>query len=246
MTLGTWRFLFLTAVGASAVGAGAARYGPLARRLRADQAAIALGEGDGARALDLLAGADAPPEPALQYHLGSALLLLDRPADAAHAFEVALADADEPELRRRLFHNLARARLDEAMASPTGGAAGAVIGSIEAARDALRLDPRSNGTRRNLALAERLLSMLPSPAVRDRGGRPLGGATGRSSASEPGSRGPTRNGGGGVSTMSAAEARVILDAVGSAQGLTSADPVARLLNEVGRIPATRSGRGPPW
>ena len=139
------------------------------------------------------------------------------------------------ELVRRALHNLALAGLrsaDEAEAGPAGVAA---LASVAAGREALRMDPRAEGTRWNLALAHRLLEGSrpeDSPRGGDRGAVAVGGAGSAAGASM---------GGGGA--MTAEDAERILDALRSGELGSLRRALSRTFESTGNH--TRM-RGPPW
>ena len=168
----------------------------------------------------------------LLYHLGSARADTGDPTGAVEAFEAALLEPASPEVRRRIFHNLARVRLVQALAAPPGEAIPPALASVVFGREALRLRPDAAETRRNLALAERLLAdhRANTPQAARDGGVSLTGAAQSAGASESG-MGPER-------------AATILDALGSSESSDLRAAAAARSDGVRR--PTSSRRGPPW
>lgn len=172
------------------------------------------------------------PSAVLLYHLGLARGSIGDASGAAEAFEAALLEPASPEVRRRVFHNLARVRLDQAMAAAPGEAIPPALASVVFGREALRLRPEAAGTRRNLALAERLLEERRSKAPqapRD------GGVVLEGSAPSAGSAG---------SGMGPERAATILDALGSSESSDLRAAAAARADGMRRLASTR--RGPPW
>jgi len=196
--------------------------------------ARALAEGRTADAVALLERSSTRrPDAVTRYNLGAALLEADRPADAAHELESSLAGATAPELRWRILHNLALARLRQALAAGPGARTPAALAAGLAARDALRLAPDREEPRRTLALAQRLVTAPSSEsraeAVRDSGGRAVPG-----SPRLPGATG----------SLTEAQARAILDALASAEAVGVEEILDRGLDGEDLVPKER--RGPPW
>ncbi|MFB6258991.1 MAG: tetratricopeptide repeat protein, partial [Flavobacteriales bacterium] len=85
-------------------------------------------------------------DPRLRFNKGDALYQLDKYADAARTFKNIARESEKSPLKAKAYHNLGNAQLR----------AGKLDKSIEAYKNALRIDPRDEETRYNLALAKRL------------------------------------------------------------------------------------------
>ncbi len=85
-------------------------------------------------------------DPKLRFNKGDALYRLEKYADAARTFQRIARNTQNEELRAKAFHNKGNAHLK----------AGKLEKSIEAYKEALRIDPSDEDTRYNLALAKKL------------------------------------------------------------------------------------------
>lgn len=85
-------------------------------------------------------------DPKLRFNKGNSLFQLEKFADAANEFERIARSEAEKELRGDAFHNLGNAHL----------ITGKLEKSIEAYKQALRIDPSDEDSRYNLALAKKL------------------------------------------------------------------------------------------
>ncbi|MEQ9401846.1 MAG: hypothetical protein RJQ04_21950 [Longimicrobiales bacterium] len=188
-----------------------------------NRAARALEAGDGPAAIRILRAVDAAERSPLdRYHLGTALLSVDDPSAAADQLEAALAAAVGPGLRHRVAHNLALAHLLLASQAGPGEAAVQALASVAAGRTALRLDPADEGARWNLALATRRLGVSAPD-------RPDDADEAAARPESPGAAGRPQGASSGAMTED--EARRLLDALGSAEGVRI------------RLPLTGQGRG---
>jgi len=232
MSLPLWKASFLVALALTAASTAMLVWGPLPARVEARSGALAMERGRTSEAIEHLeSSVAAQPTARTRYQLASAYLEAGRPGEAARAFELALSLSVDPELRRQILHNLALARLHEARGNPPGARTPSALASIVAGRAALRLDPASDGTRLNLALAERLVSRTGASndpqSVRDTGGRPLTGG------------GSVESGG----SLTPAQARTLLDALGSSETSDILEVLDRLFRDGGLSIRTR---GPRW
>ena len=82
----------------------------------------------------------------IRFNKGDALYQLEKYADAAKSFKRVARNAEGQNIQIKAYHNLGNARLK----------AGKLDKSIEAYKEALRMDPGEESTRYNLALAQKL------------------------------------------------------------------------------------------
>ncbi|MDA0714413.1 MAG: tetratricopeptide repeat protein [Bacteroidetes bacterium] len=145
--------------------------------LRAQKEKSLLREGNGAYESNDLASATlryqealsiAPSYGKASYNLGSSLYRLQQLGEAAKQYEIAAADAIDKGSKSDAFHNLGNCFLNTAIAlkanpvppsdtTDTPDPQQLLGASIEAYKKALRLDPKDEETRYNLAYAQRLL-----------------------------------------------------------------------------------------
>ncbi len=86
-----------------------------------------------------------------KFNLGNAYYSQDKYKEAAGEFEVAANFADDDAIKARSFHNLGNALLEEKQYKQ----------SIEAYKQALRLNPKDMETKYNLAYAQQMLEQNP-------------------------------------------------------------------------------------
>lgn len=145
--------------------------------LRAQKEKSLLREGNGAYESNDMASATlryqealsiAPSYGKASYNLGSSLYRLQQLGEAAKQYEIAAADAIDKGSKSDAFHNLGNCFLNTAIAlkanpvppsdtTDTPDPQQLLGASIEAYKKALRLDPKDEETRYNLAYAQRLL-----------------------------------------------------------------------------------------
>jgi len=207
---------------------------------RVRNAASALRDGRPEQALSIL-GASGPEDiPETRYLRGTALLDLGRNSRAVRELTGATAGNAEPELLRRALHNLALAHLRIAARAPDPERGVEARAAVVAARTALGLDACADGTRWNLALAERLVPPAEgrSPPARDDGGHRLDRGPPGTEASAGLHASDSSDG-----PLSRAEAIRLLDALRSSEGPSIAEEALRHL---GSSWLTPKGGGPPW
>jgi tetratricopeptide (TPR) repeat protein len=123
-------------------------------------------EGNTQRAASVYAPAAERGEAEALYNLGTAMLDLD--FDSADAVLSEATEAEDPEMRRRAFYNLAYALLATGIIPrpiTPDSAATVLERAVANGRVALRLDPTDDDARWNLALAQRALDAMQPPGT---------------------------------------------------------------------------------
>ncbi|MDH5588707.1 MAG: hypothetical protein OEZ65_01305 [Gemmatimonadota bacterium] len=230
MSITSWRVLFFVSLVLGS-GSAAVRHGGRAGEARAWREVAAALESAEIEAASRMADRFSRRWPgARARYLQGTLRLAEGEWDAAATEFVAVLSAPVgPESRRRAYHNLALARLRQAVAADPASGPALARASVEAGREALRLRPGHLPTQWNLALAGAL--------HRDRA-PPSGDGAGVSLGSE------SRGVGGGREPLSRDEANRILDALRSGEGSTLSRSLERLMDPLPRL--RREEGGPPW
>ena len=164
--------------------------------------------------------ADGTDTPELRYNLGTALLALNRMADAEQHFRRAVATG-ETDVRQRAYYNLGNRYLIDARATTDGAQRAPLLEqAVESYKRALRLNPDDADAKWNLELAlrEEEKQQQPSGGGGDENdaegddGAPEGGGAAGDDPSQDSGDDPQQGQGGGQAGMSQQQAERILKA----------------------------------